>query len=299
MPVTKNKNIKTAYCKVCKGNHPRPVGKGCVISNKDDNISMGEINSDSSRFTMQHDTPTDPMTAILSKLDDMQREQQFLIQRLNKLEDGEIVIPSTSSPIQPIRKEQTYQGKSSIIKTGRFRTADTQVNNYIQWPQEYVYVGPSRKTIPYDDLNFEQFTLGFIRIAQQQKPQIRDIMYDYLADLTQSSLDSGSFDLVRGAHSVVLQEMERGVISWLDVEEVNRIRLLYTNKAATSANSFRQTGEIKRVVCTYYNNGKCKHLGDHQRKNLMFRHICTYCYKNYRKALNHTELSCQKQQKSD
>ena len=121
-------------------------------------------------------------------------------------------------------------------------------------------------------------------------------MFDYLGRLIQSSLDS-SFEIVRGAHAVVLQEMERGVVSWENIEEVEKIRLLYTNKVAANSESSKSTSENKRVVCSYYNSGRCKLPADHQRDNLTFRHICMYCYRTVRKAYNHPENALKKETK--
>ena len=188
----KAKKTKSVYCKSCETEHPRPVGRSCTRHEATTN------ESDVSHVTMksQGDNPTDPIQAILGKLDDLHKQQQLITQRMDRMEDSGAAI-TTSSPIkhhepeimpsmeflrshkaiqsevaQRIRQldsHNTYQGKHSNFKSGRFRTANTNVNNYVVWPQELVYVGPARKTIQYDDLNSQQFTLGFIRAAQTAK----------------------------------------------------------------------------------------------------------------------------------
>ena len=185
-------------------------------------------------------------------------------------------------------------GKHSL-KSGRYRAADTQVNFYVSWPQEYVYVGPNRKTVAYDDLTSEQFTLGYLRIVQRQPADVKASMLDHLTKLLQSSIDF-NFNIARGSHAVILQEIERGSFTWRDSDDIERTRLLYTNKVNTT-DSVNRTSEVKRVVCSHYNSGKCTQHTDHRKDNLMFRHICTYCYRTVKKAYSHPETSCHRKSK--
>ena len=193
----------------------------------------------------------------------------------------------------------TATGKHTL-KSGRYRGADTHINHYIAWPQEFVYVGPARKTVSYDELTSEQFTLGYLRILQKQNPDIKERMLDHLTKLLQSSLDY-SYESSRGAHAVILQELERGSITWYDSEEIEKIRTLYTNKAATSHDSHNKhtSDNTKRVVCSHYNHGKCKQNSDHHTNNILYRHICMYCYRQVKKAYSHSEMSCHRKQKDN
>ena len=329
-----NGKQRQAHCKSCNTTHSRPVGKACTRTP----VKATEVSASSSipASEVTYNSlpiPADPLNTLLAKLTSMEKQQQEMLERITRVEDRAHIIPATSSPIrkqvinepevvpsldflrhnQDIQTEvaarikqldtrNTYQGNpqvKSTLKSGRYRSADTQINHYIAWPQEHVYIGPSRKSVSYDELTSEQFTLGYIRIMQRQQPELQTIMLDHLAKLLQSSLDVNSFESVRGSHAIILQEMERGTLNWHNTEEIEKMRVLYTNRVSTTTDSHKYNNESKRVVCSHYNSGKCKNTGDHQKDNITYRHICTYCYRTVRKTYTHPEVSCHRKQKGN
>ena len=265
----------------------------------------------------------------MNKLTNIEDQQKVMLQRINRIESKDSINTST-----PIRKQATepeilpsleflrtnadiqnevasrikhLESRSTVshagnnkqsLKSGRYRAADTQVNYYVSWPQEFVYVGPNRKTVNYDDLSSDQFTLGYLRIAQRQTPEIKNNMIEHLMKLLQSTLDY-NFMTSRGAHAVILQEIERGTLTWNDTDNIEKTRALYTNKVASAANDTHRNNEIKRVVCSHFNTGKCNQHSDHQKDNLLFRHICVYCYRTVKKAYSHPETVCHRKLKNN
>ena len=325
------KQQREAHCKSCNSIHQRPVGKACTRPPVEATTSQASISeSDRESDLTYNSIPAlqDPLTALMSKLDSIERQQKQIVDRIVRIESKETVMPPSSSPIRKPMSEpevipsldflktnneiqtevasrirqlesrnmHSNPGKNSL-KSVRFRSADTQVSHYVAWPQEFVYVGPSRKTVQYDDLTSEQFILGYLRIIQRQNSDTKNIMLNHLTNLLQSTLDF-SFEIARGAHAVILQEIERGTLTWQDTEDIERTRSLYTTKI-TSADSFKGSSDTKRVVCAHYNAGKCRQQNDHRKDNILFRHICTYCYRVAKKTYSHPELAYNRKQKDN
>ena len=197
-----------------------------------------------------------------------------------------------------LEQNTAYQGKHNL-KSGRFRNFDTNVQHYVQWPHELVYVGTSRRTVAYDELTPQQFMLGYIKIILKEKSaSTKDMILNYLAKLLQESIDN-SWEASRGAHAVVLQEMERGSVTWNNSEEIDGIRKLYTQKVVSPSDVSKPVSDTKKVVCLHYNSGKCVKTGDHQKDSVVYRHICSYCFRNVRKAYNHSEQQCNRKNKQE
>ena len=318
----KLKKVKTAHCKRCGLEHERPVGRACTRL-EDSDVEGSETQEGNDTSISDSPVAADPLHTVLQKLSDIERRihkiesnsmshsstptpitsspiksipEPEVIPPMNFLKTNQAIQAEVASRIRSLEQHNSYQQGKNNVKSGRYRAADCNVNRYISWPHEFVYAGPNRKIIPYDELNIQQFNLGFIRIAMQQQPHIKDLMFQYLAKVIQSSLDT-SFEHVRAAHAVVLQEMERGVIDWTNVDEIEKLRILYTNKH--SNNSDGNSSESKRTICNNYNMSRCKASSDHSRDNITFRHICGYCYRSVRKAYNHPESSCNRKQKTE
>ena len=316
--------------------------------NSPDQTISESIQSDSESRPMPASEHTDtaatsPMHQVLAKLQHMERAQQQLVDRITRMESETRPMPlPTSSPIRDrvhnyqtdgvvpsldflrssndiqaevaarlrtLDEANTYSGKSANLKSGRFRSFDTQVQHYVQWPHEHVYVGAARKTVAYDELTPQQFTLGFIKIIMRQNSNDKQTaMLTYLSKLLQESLDF-SWDSSRGAHAIVLQEIERGSVSWENTDEIDNIRKLYTQRVNSNTNDPQKyssndpqkysSNDSKKVVCSHFNNGRCTKNNDHQKDNITFRHICSYCFRVVRKAYNHSELSCNRKAKPD
>ena len=174
---------------------------------------------------------------------------------------------------------------------------------HVVWPHELVYIGASRNTAVYDQLTPVQFITGFLRSLQMAPPNDRDNLLTYGIDLFQDAVDV-SWEVARGANSVVLQEIEQGRLNWGDLDKIQRTRSLYTQHANVSSSNVNFTrgdsqysaddaSVARKQVCRYYNFNKCTHEGDHQTATgKLFRHVCSYCYKTLKKSLVHPEARC-------
>ena len=324
--------VKEVYCKKCDSRHSRPVGKRCTAHAEESN----KVNSDISIAASQVSQQPSALDTILQKLQQIEARQEQMAAQVLRLEsDGLSHTPRASTPTRQPAEKFTDEGivptldflkstnavqeevarrlrllesdnpvnntgkPSSSSKSGRFRTFNTNITKYIQWPQENVFIGASRKPIAYDDLNPQQFILGHLTTAMSANTiDDRDNMIHYIIKLLRESID-GSFDSSRGAHAIVLQELERGSIAWADTNKIDEIRALYSRKVSTSEGPKRvyEGSSTKKVVCSHYNKGKCTKATDHVTNSIMYRHVCIYCYKVTSKFFGHSEMECNRKAK--
>ena len=81
-------------------------------------------------------------------------------------------------------------------------------------PQDCAFVGHLRTRLTYEQLNVEQFVLGFLRSVQfESSANVRANMVEYLTALMQNVCDQGWVQ-AKGAHSVVMSNMEDGNLKW-------------------------------------------------------------------------------------
>ena len=78
------------------------------------------------------------------------------------------------------------------------------------------------------------------------------------------------------------------------------MRTLYTQRAqVTDSDSkiYSNRGEnavsaSRKVVCRYYNIGRCAKDNIYVSSGTTYRHICNHCFKVYKKAMDHPENKC-------
>ena len=306
---------KKAFCSKCNKEHARPVGKKC-----------DQANISSSTVVSAEKAPEASMDAIMSMLGEMSN-------RLAVLEARTEVSTVEEPPVDPV---QTYKAQGVIptreylansvdvqrevskrlaeletttraelpgnthkFKSGRFRTSESSVNNFVRWPHEMVYIGASRKRILYDELTPVQWMLGFLRCLQEQRDTATSQhMLSHGINVLQDAVDV-SFPVAKGAYAVTMHEMEEGRVTWGDTERLERIRQLYTQRhlfqgtpeVASQAGKTAMQGN-NRQVCAAYQNGSCSSETDHRDNGILQRHICAHCVKTVKKAHNHPQSSC-------
>ena len=114
-----------------------------------------------------------------------------------------------------------------------------QDKNKVKWPQDLAFVGSMRKRPTYDQLTMAQWLLGFMRIRQEeQNAMVREHMADYVTELLQDACDY-SWESAKRAHSVLLHRMQDGVVDWINIDEVHKIRRRYAQTTAIQNHSER------------------------------------------------------------
>ena len=133
-------------------------------------------------------------------------------------------------------------------------------------------MGAARKTVQYDELSPLQFVIGFLKSVQfEPSPVVRDCMIEYLVKLSQDAVDV-SWPIARGANAVVYSQLEQNRVSWSNSEEIDRLRMLYTQRAAvteaTDSGPRNSNTQQKRIICTNFNNNRCNRTSVHDKDSI-------------------------------
>ena len=178
----------------------------------------------------------------------------------------------------------------------------------ITWPQNCVYVGPERNTVTYNELTLSQFTAGFLNsVLVETNALYRSNMIVYMAHLFQSINDIG-FVSAKGAHHVLLKQMEEGLVTWGDLHACNEIRKQYTVMVPTANATESSAPEVSKgknkkgkkqynqlpatIPCPQYQQNKCDLEDGHGRGAVTYRHVCKYCLYQFDKLANHCDKFC-------
>ena len=135
-------------------------------------------------------------------------------------------------------------GQSCSVKS----KSEKKVN--VAWPQDLAFMGTLRKRPSYEELTMTQWLLGFLRIAEQERDQVKkQNMYAYLTELMQDAADN-SWAAAKGAHAVLMYRMQDGVLDWRDLEKIQKIRQTYARSVVyNSGDSNAKRGSGNGVPC--------------------------------------------------
>ena len=116
-------------------------------------------------------------------------------------------------------------------------------------------------------------------ILEESGNKVRNQMLIHFSRLMQDAVEL-SLSTARRAHAAVLQELERGLTSWEDTENVEKCRVRYTQRLLQSVKS---SPNQSSQTCVFFNKRKCKHENDHVSAGIMYQHACSYCFKETKK----------------
>ena len=171
--------------------------------------------------------------------------------------------------IRALERSSQSSGNEKIkkMKSKRGGNIDVVVKEKVSWPHEHILGGIQRQRISYDQLNLTQWIQGFCRnILEENSVERRDAMVSYMADLMEDATDF-SWQGAKAAHTVMLCEMERGVLTWEDTECIDRIRRAHAQKhfSQSKPQNWAKTSENQKKpwFCKYYQQGICSQNKDH------------------------------------
>ena len=198
------------------------------------------------------------------------------------------------------RRLQDYQQTSRTetagkpvqsLKSGRYRAGVAKIHKHINWPQDFCSVASGNKQPTYDELTNEQWMQGFLFcILEEGNSKIRENMLQYLTYLMQDAIEL-SMNTARKAHAAVLQDMERGKVSWEELDLVEKIKGRNTQRLVQGHRSSTNTQD-RIQPCIHFNKGNCKFESDHVLNNTIYQHVCSYCFRETGRKFEHTMQKC-------
>ena len=194
-----------------------------------------------------------------------------------------------------------FTGKSNTaIKSGCFRAGIAKIKQSISWPQ----VNVGNKQPAYDEMSLEQWVQGMLFcVLEQTDSKNKDTMLMYFALLMQDAIEL-SANTARRAHAAVLQEMERGKLSWAEPDLVEKVKIRNTQRIFHGQKT-ALSPMVQTQCYTHFNKGHCKYDNEHVANGILYQHYCSFCMKETQKKYDHPLCKClrvknsQNQSKSD
>ena len=131
-------------------------------------------------------------------------------------------------------------------------------------------------------------------ILEEENEKIRENMLQYLTYLMQDAIEL-SMNTARKAHAVVLQDMERGKVSWEQLDLVEKIKGRNTQRLVQGYRGSAITQD-RIQPCIHFNKGSCKFESDHVLNNTSYQHICSYCFRETGRKFEHSMQKCLRMQ---
>ena len=106
-------------------------------------------------------------------------------------------------------------------------------------------------------------------------------MLNYLTDLMEDSHGFG-WNTVQGCHAVLSVKMEERKIDWSDIDKINRVRDINTQRFSQSHSYFENSRNInkdKPKIYKFYQKGTFGQKSDTKRSQTYF-HVCSNCFVN-------------------
>ena len=168
------------------------------------------------------------------------------------------------------------------------------MKNKVSLPHEPILGGTHRQRVSYDQLSLPQWVQGFCKnILEEKSNERREVTVSYTSDLMEDATDF-SWQGAKADHTVMLCEMERGVLSWEDLDRIDRIcRAHVQNHVVSSKANWVKTSEAlkKPWFCKSFQSGTCTHIKDYETNVKLHKHICAFCL-SVGKQLGHPEKDC-------
>ena len=159
-----------------------------------------------------------------------------------------------------------FAGRLTSRKSGRYRVGVTKVKVQTNWPHDFCTVPVGTKQPVYDDMSNEHWVQGMLLCILEE-----------------------SDNTIGNQIAAVLQEVERGLISWEDTENIEKCRVRYTQRLLQSVKS---SPNQSSQTCVFFNKGKRKHENDHVSAGIMYQHARSYCFKETKKRYDHPVSQC-------
>ena len=206
----------------------------------------------------------------------------------------------TDSRIQAevARRLHEYQNASRVdgsgkplatLKSGRYRAGVAKIKTQVNWPQDFCSVPVGSKQSTYDELSNDQWVQGFLLCMLEEKDQkLRESMLQYYSWLMQDAIELNIMT-ARRAHAAVLQEIEKGKISWDRLDLIEKVKCRYTQRIVECQ---KQTGGMSNQACRHFNKVFCRIDNDHVVNGILYMHCCTFCLKGTGRKYNHPASKC-------
>ncbi|MCP4260079.1 MAG: hypothetical protein GY774_21565, partial [Planctomycetes bacterium] len=223
-------------------------------------------------------TATDQEGELLKE--DMENLRQKLGSMIGK---DDCLIKGPTKPSISYFTDESDKKQGKTMKSGRALTAEHDVVLKVPWPHMVVFRLPSNKCVDYDTLSSEEFLFAYYeQMFDAEFAPMQVHLHNHLKGLMEDIKDyPDDWEVIRAYHSLVLSQLERGLLKWSDTARLATLRHKFV---------FSLVSPKKSAVspCADYNNGKCSFRGDHSGS----KHVCSHCHEAGLGAKTHPKTNC-------
>ena len=114
-------------------------------------------------------------------------------------------------------------------------TGAHKVKKVIPWPRDFCSITSSKQPM-YDDLSALYWAQGMICCAlDKHYSKLRTNMLKHFVSMLQHTVEL-SYSIARWVHSIIFQEIEKGVLGWDRPKKIEKLMARNTQRAVASAN---------------------------------------------------------------
>ena len=191
--------------------------------------------------------------------------------------------------VHAVQVDNTGKGR----KSGAVSRATDQVRIITDWPHYHIVRGPNLTPSSYEELSLEEFVLGYIRmINDRHSVYDSQVMWNLLEDLLEDAIDF-SWTNAKAFYKSTGLEVERGLLSWNDLEAIHKRRMIQSRIYRPNVNANVEKKTPKQMppgssCCALYQTGACDKKFDHT----PYVHACAFCWKHKGTLFKHREIDC-------
>ena len=204
--------------------------------------------------------------------------------RLKELEFMEEDLPELSK----------INNQSRGKKSGSVSKATDQIKKVLDWPHYHVTKGVNMEPADYEDLSWEEFVLGYVRMLRDPDCEFDvAIMLEILENLLEDSIDF-NWSTVKAFYKTIGWEVEKGKLQWSDRATIQNRRIIKCRVQKGPQLAQKQERKQSRqvnpdsVCCAAYQVGSCDKGFDHP----PYIPACPFCFTNRNTVCKHRESQC-------
>ena len=152
------------------------------------------------------------------------------------LKNDDVVQQKVRKQLEKLQGHQrTSTGKN--LKSGIHRAGDCAVKKEIAWPHHHCFPGPNGQLPEYKDLSPLQFSIGFLGcLLEETSTSVRNNM---LEDPKLQDAIETNWTTARHAHMLVLQDIERGKVTWRNLDHIEKKYVFATQPGSLMLNQLQ------------------------------------------------------------
>ena len=241
-------------------------------------LASPEFSGGSALATRRVDTEH-PRDSVVPSLEYVRSNEDLQAQATNRI--SQLKSSTSHSKGKPVITPS--QGKLVSQRGG----GDVRVKRQVDWPNNFVLVGPNRVTTSYENLTWPQWVVGCMKMIKYQTyPVDKEIIFEYISSLMEDAMDF-SFKGAKACLCVVLDAMEKGHMDWSDKDLLERHRRstaqrhVSRDKSRSPESKTQNKSKIKKgksMPCKFFHAGHCSISPDsHWTNGVYYTHNCAKC----------------------